>query len=517
MSDEKLFTRRQVLRLSGIAAAGLALGSLPRWGRSAVSNAPSLPIPTLIEARNDKPVELVLQNTRHRFGVGAAVPAGGISASYLGPVVRVRSGDTIPFHVENRLAEETTLHWHGMLVPSQVDGGPHNTIAPGAVWKPELAVKQAPATNWYHPHPHGRTGGQVYSGLAGMMIVSDGADRDRGLPATYGVDDLPIVLQDKRFGRNGELIYAPTMMDVMHGFQGNTLIVNGAIGPVARVPSGFVRLRLLNAANASNFDLRFSDQRPFFVIAGDSGFLAAPVEVRNLVIAPAERYEVLVNFSDAKPVDLITMFQTPAMGPGMMMQRGPFGFASGTQVFIRFKPDPTLKPTITRLPQTLARVAPPDIKSAVAQRTFVLEMMLGMHMAGMGGMGGIDGPGGMMMGHGFGHGGGSGQMMGINGRPFAMDRVDVTVKQRTAEIWEIASPMMPHPFHVHGASFRILRNGGRKPSAEQSGWKDVVLVEQRAEILVRFDQPATPKIPFMYHCHILEHEDHGLMGQFAAV
>ena len=133
----------------------------------------------------------------------------GISSSYLGPVVRVRSGDTIPFRVENLLHEATTLHWHGLLIPSQADGGPHNMIAPGAVWTPELKVKQPAATTWFHPHPHGGTARQVYGGLAGMMIVSDGADRDRGLPETYGIDDLPIVLQDKRFGRNGELVYAP--------------------------------------------------------------------------------------------------------------------------------------------------------------------------------------------------------------------------------------------------------------------------------------------------------------------
>ena len=211
-----------------------------------------------------EPVTLALQKSRHRFGSGAAVPSMGISSSYLGPVVRVRSGDTIPFRVENRLDEETTLHWHGLLVPSQVDGGPHNTIKPGAVWSPEITIKQAAATTWFHPHPHGNTARQVYLGLAGMMIVSDGADRDRGLPATYGVDDLPIVLQDKRFGRNGELVYEPTMMDMMHGFQGDTLLVNGAIGPVANVPAGIVRLRLLNAANARNFDLAL--RRPAAVL-----------------------------------------------------------------------------------------------------------------------------------------------------------------------------------------------------------------------------------------------------------
>jgi FtsP/CotA-like multicopper oxidase with cupredoxin domain len=131
--------------------------------------------------------------------------------------------------------------------------------------------------------------------------------------------------------------------------------------------------------------------------------------------------------------------------------------------------------------------------------------MMGMGMMGMRGMGG--------------QGGGPSQMMGINGRSFAMDRIDVTAKLGTSEIWEIISSGMPmaHPFHIHGASFRILSKDGRRPSAHESGWKDVVLVEEHAELLVRFDNPAPPNMPFMYHCHILEHEDHGMMGQFAVV
>lgn len=503
MTIKTSLTRRQALLLSGAAAAGLTFGSLPKWARSASANAPSLPIPALIEARNGEPVTLTLQKGLHRFGPGPAVPSTGISSSYLGPVVRVRSGDTIPFRVENRLDEDTTLHWHGLLVPSHLDGGPHNTIRPGGIWSPEITVKQPPATTWFHSHPHGKTARQVYLGLAGMMIVSDGGDRDRGLPMNYGVDDLPLVLQDKRFGRNGELVYAPSMMDMMHGFQGDTLLVNGAIGPIANVPAGFVRLRLLNAANARNFDLRFSDRRPFFVIAGDAGLLPEPVELRNLVIAPAERYEILVNFSDGRPVDLLTAPDTHHdSGPGMMMM--PMGRRIGgsaeTEVFMQFRPDSALKASVTRLPRELSPLAPPDIASAVAWRTFELNPMMGM--MGMVRMMGMSG---------------SPQMMGINGRSFAMGRIDVTTKLGTSEIWEIQSAAMAHPFHIHGVSFRILSNSGKKPRPEQSGWKDVVLVAEQAEILVRFDHPAAPKMPFMYHCHILEHEDHGMMGQFAVV
>lgn len=513
MSSKTTLTRRQALVLSGAGAAGLALGTLPQWADAAPSTAPPLPIPTRIDARDGEPVTLTLQKSRHRFGSGTAVLSTGISASYLGPVVRVHSGDTVPFRVENRLDEETTLHWHGMLIPSNVDGGPHNTIRPGGVWTPELKINQPAATHWFHPHPHGNTAKQVYGGLAGMMIVSDGGDRERGLPETYGIDDLPIVLQDKRFGRNGELIYAPSMMDLMHGFLGDTLLVNGAIAPVAKVPAGFVRLRVLNAANARNFDLRFSDRRPFYVVGSDAGLLPEPVEVRNLVIAPAERYEVLVNFAGGQSVELVTAPDTHhGLGPGRMMQMGLTRRPGGTDTFMRFNPDPGLNAAVMRLPRQLAPVAAPDIKSAVEWRTFVLDPMMGMGpgMMAMGPSGGVTNDAG------HDHAAAA-QMMGINGRAFDMDRTDVTTKRGTSEIWEIRSAAMAHPFHMHGVSFRILSNNGKPPGPAQSGWKDVVLVEALAEILVRFDHPASAKMPFMYHCHILEHEDHGMMGQFTVV
>jgi FtsP/CotA-like multicopper oxidase with cupredoxin domain len=489
--------------LSASATVGLVAAGLPRWAQGAPSAVQALPIPTLIEARSGAPVSLTLQKTQHRFVPGRAVPSRGISASYLGPVVRVRTGDTVPFRVENHLDEETTLHWHGLLVPSHLDGGPHNTIRPGGVWSPEITIRQPAATTWFHPHSHGRTGRQVYSGLAGMMIVSDGADRERGIPATYGIDDLPIVLQDKRFGANGEVVYQPDMMDIMHGFQGDTLIVNGVVGPVASVPAGFVRLRLLNAANARNFDVRFTDRRSSFVIASDGGYLLEPAEVRSLVIAPAERYEVLVDFADGRTVDLVTAPDSHhGMGPGMM---GPARRSTGgMEHLLRFTPAPELKATVARLPRELATIAAPDTQSAAAWRTFELNPMMGMGMMGMGMMG-------MRRGH--------GQTMGINGRSFAMDRIDVTARLGTAEIWEISTGGMPmaHPFHIHGASFRVLSKNGLNPARHESGWKDVVLIDEHAEVLVRFDNPAPRSMPFMYHCHILEHEDHGMMGQFAVV
>ena len=208
-------TRRTAILLGVAGVAGVA-AVWSRWPTlGAITGGRRLPIPTLIDARNGEPVTLTLQNGTHDFGGGVPVPSAGISSGYLGPVVRVRTGDTIPFRVENRLAEPTTLHWHGMLVPGRIDGGPHNIIAPGAVWQPELTIRQPAATTWFHPHMHGMTGRQVYSGLAGMMIVTDGTDRDRGLPSAYGIDDLPLVLQDKRFASDGRPLYALGMMELM--------------------------------------------------------------------------------------------------------------------------------------------------------------------------------------------------------------------------------------------------------------------------------------------------------------
>jgi blue copper oxidase len=197
----------------------------------------------------------------------------------LGPVIRVRRGDEVQMVVENRLNTTTTVHWHGLLVPGHNDGGPQQPIHPGEYWRPVLKIDQPAATLWFHPHPHGDTARQIYMGLTGMIIVDDGSDAQLGLPRTFGVDDLPLILQDRTFDSDGSIEYdSKTLdaLDIAYGARGDTVIVNGAVTPVAKVPPGVVRLRLLNAANAQNFELRFSDQRIFQVIASDGGFLSAP-------------------------------------------------------------------------------------------------------------------------------------------------------------------------------------------------------------------------------------------------
>ncbi|MCB1492069.1 MAG: multicopper oxidase domain-containing protein, partial [Rhodobiaceae bacterium] len=229
---------------------------------------------------------------------GAATPTWGFSQSYLGPVLRFRRGTSAHVSVKNSLPFPITSHWHGLHVPAIIDGGPQLQIAPGATWTVELPIDQPAATLWYHSHVGGVTAEQVYGGLSGMIIVDDPDAGDQGLPSDYGVDDIPLVIQDRAFGPDGELVYVKRGPALMHGFRADTILVNGAVRPVAGVPAGLVRLRLVNGSNARIYHLRFSDDRSFHQIASDGGLLPAPVPHTELTLAPAERAEVVVDFSD---------------------------------------------------------------------------------------------------------------------------------------------------------------------------------------------------------------------------
>jgi blue copper oxidase len=300
-------------------------------------------------------------------------------------------------------------------------------------------------------------------GLTGMIIVDDGSDAQLGLPRTFGVDDLPLILQDRTFDSDGSIEYdSKTLdaLDIAYGARGDTVIVNGAVTPVAKVPPGVVRLRLLNAANAQNFELRFSDQRIFQVIASDGGFLSAPVAVKQLIISPAERFEILVDFADEKTVLLET---GPDKEMGVFGRVAPDASADYVPV-MRFEPKAT-SPFVKELPTRLIDLPSVSRDSAVRRQQFVLN-------SGLCARRDVSAHAEMA------------SLIGINGRPFDMKRIDIETKLGTSEVWEITSIGMAHPF------------------------------EDKAELLVAFNQRATRSHPFMYHCHILEHEDAGLMGQY---
>ena len=295
------FSRREFLKTAAASSAlCLSFGTAVSVGRAAfaaVRGSALKPLPS-IDATTSQAFQLSAMAGATEFVVGAPSSTLGFNRPYLGPVVRVRTGTKVAATVENRTDVPISVHWHGLLVPGDADGGPHHPIAPGESWRPMLAVEQAPATLWYHTHLHGETAPRVYAGLAGVLIVDDGKDAERGLPATEGVDDLVLVLQDKRFNASGEAVYEPGDADLMHGFLGEAIAVNGQLAPVASVPAGIVRLRLLNASNARIFDLSFADGRTIALIATDQGFLPQPVMLSRLRLAPGERIEVLVDFGE---------------------------------------------------------------------------------------------------------------------------------------------------------------------------------------------------------------------------
>jgi len=426
---------------------------------------------------------------------GVSTETAGYSQAFSGPVIRVKRGETARLKLGNTIAEPVSVHWHGMHIEGAQDGGPHSPVAPNATLDAALDIDQPATTLWYHSHIMGRTGAHVWYGLAGMLLVDDPNAADSGLPHTYGEDDIPLVVQDRIFGNDGSMVYTPRGPSLMHGYRGSEILVNGAIRPEASVPAGMVRLRILNGSNARIYHFHFEDGRSFQQVGTDGGLLPEAAAMNSLTLAPAERAEIVVDFSDGAAVRLLSGEDTNAMmggGMGGMMGGGnPAANTGGAFEVMRFAVNSGLAAKVTTPPAVLAGAPVPDFGAPVRRRSFRLDMMGGM-MRMMSGGGG----------------------MTINGASMDMAVINERATLGETEIWEISASEMAHPFHVHGTSFQVISHNGQPVDAAKIGLKDVVLVNGSAEILIRFNRTASAATPYMYHCHILEHEDAGMMGQF---
>lgn len=445
--------------------------------------------------------DLTARTATHQFLSGATTPVLGFGGAYLGPILRMKRGQTARPVVHNTLDIPITTHWHGLHVPGAMDGGPQGAIAPGDTWSPQLDIDQPAATYWYHSHVHRQTATQVYRGLAGLLLIEDPDAPDPGLPSTLGKDDLPLVVQDRAFSDNGQLYYSNSGPDGMTGFRADQIVVNGAIRPVAEVPKGLVRLRLLNASNARIYDFRFEDNRSFHQVTSDAGLLAAPIALNHIRLAPAERVEIVVDFTDPASVRLLSAPDTNSPMGGIMNFFMGGGQSSPKAVnrkdefeIMTFNVSTRDVAAVQTLPSTLAGAPTATMGEPVRRRRFDLNI----HGAGM--------MGGMM--------GGDGASMTINGKPMDLNVINQEVRLGDTELWHITSSRMAHPFHVHGTSFQVVKINGAPVDPTQIGLKDVVLVNGSAEVLINFTKKADAQKPFMYHCHILEHEDAGMMGQF---
>jgi FtsP/CotA-like multicopper oxidase with cupredoxin domain len=433
-----------------------------------------------------------------------------LEGSYLGPIIKARKGQKVRIRFTNNIPEESIIHWHGLHVPSRMDGHPRDVIGQGNTYTYEFEVKNRAGTYWYHPHPHGRTGPQVNQGLAGFFLVSDDEEEALGLPQEKF--DIPLVIQDRTFDRNNQFVYLQSgmmgQMNEMEGFLGNRILVNGNPDFELTVSTRAYRLRLLNGSNSRICKLAWENGEPLVVIGTDGGLLEKPISRQYVMLSPGERIELWADFS-VLPVGsemaLVSLpFDAGMMSGGMMrrrmMDRQPTEGESlpNGAAFSVFK----VKVMQTDnehliLPERLSnidRYSPEHAINFGNPRTFRLSIRY--------------------------------MTWTINGRTFQMEEVanDEVVKLNTLEIWEFINEggsmgmmgmmQMPHPMHLHGLQFQVLeRENVTHNGYVDEGWKDTVLLMpgERVKLLVKFEDFTGL---YLYHCHNLEHEDMGMMRNY---
>ena len=428
-----------------------------------------------------KRFDLTMQEGTSEFLPGQETGTWGVNGAYLGPTMRLERGDDVAMDVTNDLPETSTLHWHGMRVPAAMDGGPHQEIEPGEEWAAEWTVDQPAASLWYHPHLHGATAEHVYRGVAGMIIVEDD-DVTEGLPADYGVDDVPLVVQDRAFRSDGELdlnATGPLWTQATYGLMGDEILVNGTHDPYFEVEGERVRFRVLNGSNTRSMNFGLDDDRAFQLVGTDTGLLDVPVDLDRIRLSPGERAEIVVDFAPGD--DVVLRSYAPKQAGSFAEDR-----LSGSDDefdILRLTAAEELEPS-DPVPAELATTPEITAPEGATERVFSLE--------------------------GTAH---------INGDSMDMSRVDEVVPAGTTEIWTIENPSVVHNFHIHDVAFRVLDIDGAEPPPELRGRKDTVYVapQTSVRIAVEFGEHVDPETPYMYHCHLLEHEDQGMMGQFLVV
>ncbi|NEP19294.1 MAG: multicopper oxidase family protein [Leptolyngbya sp. SIO4C1] len=470
--------RRSFIKL---ASAGVGTVALSRCARQCAT-APQ----RVISQDGLLEVDLTAMPSVHRLGHRRA-QLMTYNAQLPGPVLELQPGDTVRIHFTNRLAQPTNLHFHGLHIPPTGTGdNPFLEIPPGEAWTYEfqLPANHPAGLGWYHPHYHGRVAEQVFAGLAGPLILRGDFD---AIPEIQAAPEQLLVLKDFGLTRNGQ-VADPSPLFRRWGREGDLLTVNGQLRPDYRLTAGQLhRLRLLNASTSKIFRLTLSEHS-LYLAATDGRSLAAPVAVSEVVLAPGERAEVLV-LGDRAPGSYALLSQPYDRGIAKMLSEpletavlATFTYADTyTDTYTGADTDAAQPARSSALPKRLLPVE--SLPDPVATREFILD-------------------------HGIDHS--SGAQFIINGKAYDHSRVDTQVKLGTVEDWVIVNrASMDHPFHLHTNHFQVLARNG-EPAAVRA-WKDTLNLRayETAKLRVRFaDYPGET----VYHCHILDHEDQGMMG-----
>lgn len=502
---------------------------------------------------------------------GPANTVSQLPGSYLGPILRFQKGQKIRINLHNQLDEVTITHWHGLHVPAEVDGHPVYSIGKGETFVYEFEMLNRASMNIYHPHPHNTTAKQVYHGLAGAIIVND--DEEKRLELPGGEFEIPLVIQDRLFDNNNQLIYARHMHDRMMGFYGDQILVNGLPNFHLDVASRAYRFRVLNASTARIYKLAWDDNTPITVIGTDGGLLEKPVKKSYVMLAPGERLDIWADFSGRKVGSRLVLRSREFSGvlPGMMgggrgMHGSSLPVGSDYPIFSvkvarQVSDSPALPQKLSIIKRyTVADTANPHKPVPIGISEGPMRMVLNgrpyayndlqpneripvdtvqlmeifhAHGGGHGGSsksaaqhGGSEQSGHKMGGmgmRGMNHeGGGKGMGMGVRHGGGEQGGHKMGGMMGGGGMGMMMS--MAHPIHLHGQYFQILGRSLDGPESKgyasvkdgfiEGGWKDTVLVMpgERVKIIKPFQDF---KGLFMFHCHNLEHEDMGMMRDFS--
>ena len=437
---------------------------------------------------------LTLHTDSVQFLPGRKTFTNAVNAySYLAPTIIFKKGDEVTMNVTNMLGDTSTIHWHGLHVPAMDDGGPHTLIMNGSTWSPMFKVMNHASTFWYHPHTHMKTGQQAMRGITGLIIVRDSTEAALNLPHRYGKDDFPIIVQTQQFDSINQIMW--------RGMNDSIILVNGTENPVLDVPEQVVRMRLLNASQERNFNFGFTNNKTFYVIGNDGGLLNAPVPVTRIRLSPGERAEILIDFYSMSGLTIYLMsyasefpmgvqggIPMPGMDSAMHSPINGIDF-NILQLNVVY---PTGNP-VTTIPSSLVTITPLLESQANITRQITITAEDTMSM---------DGP------------------FFFNNQLFDMDRIDYHIPLNSIEIWSITNQtMVAHPFHIHDEQFFVLDRDGNSVLPQEAGYKDVVMIapQETVRFITKFEDFADTTMPYMYHCHILMHEDDGMMGQFEVI
>lgn len=459
-----------------------------------------LVIPPLLTGTN---FNLTVQSGTQTFYGSTPTPTYGINGAFMSPTIIVNKGDSITLNVINNLTVKTTMHWHGLHVSAMNDGGPHQEIMPSTTWSPSFKVRNNASTFWYHPHGAGQTEQQVSKGLAGLFIVRDSAENLLTLPRTYGVDDIPIIVQSKAFDMLQQIAIA-TDMDT-------ALFVNGTLNPYFDAPAQVVRFRLLNGSSLRTYNFGFSNGQTFYQIATDGGLLDTSLALTRLTLSPGERAEILINFSGMVSQTIYLksfgselptgIYGADTVGFGAdTIHEYTDNFLNGADFnLLQLNVVAATGSPVTTIANALVPYTPFNIGSATNYRTLVFDTL---RLLPIDPPNKAEGP------------------FGINNETFHMDSINEVVHLNTTEIWTLVNKtLVAHPFHIHDIQFNVIEKSGLPPSPSETGWKDVILVlpNDSVKFITKFETFADNTTPYMYHCHLLHHEDDGMMGSFLVI